>query len=333
MPHMLRHRRIPAVGMGTPQMSVRDITPARRQALRRARGDGYVDGSTGASFGHRRPHAADEAEQASYETGWHIGRYEKLDIPVPAHISTVDAEDYARALYCEETGESLTVMGSGGRFGLDMPGRDGGDSPRHQLAREMGDVLAAIEYGCRTGLVDRALVDSAMERKLARLISPASRDNQGRRLAPPPYGYDVEPEDRLVDMTNVVGFEGFAGQAMLLGRRIVRYEPRLAMEHPGNVFAGWMLDDHDTWVVLAHPCAGRVIAVDDGRPGRGMILLDHEIVSVTLRKEDFQIVTVGPGGVDDTVTWRLDADAALGPGDNLRHGLVLMHRPPRHRGR
>jgi len=314
-------------------MTVQDITPDRRRALRRARSDGYVDGSTGAAFGHRRLDAADDGERAAYETGWHVGRHEKLDIPVPSHVSTVDAEDYARSLYCEEAGESLTVIGSGGRFGFDTPGRDGEDSPRRHLAKEMGDVLAAVEYACLAGLVDRSTVEAGRKSKLGKLLSPASRDNLGRRLAPPPQGFDGEPDDHLIDVTGLPDFAGFAGQAMLLGRRIIRYMPELGTEYPDDVFAGWQLDDQDTWLVLAHPSAADQVAVDDTRPGRDMTFIDHEIVSMTLRHDHLQIVAVGPDGNDDVVTWTLSPDRVLGHGDDLRRGLVLMRRPREYRDR
>ncbi len=176
-------------------MTLPDVTPDRRRALRRARSQGYVDGGIGASFGHRRSDTFDDGEKAAYEAGWHLARHEKLDIPIPARISTVDAEDYACSLYCEEVGESLTVIGSGGRFGLDTPGRDGQESPRRDLAREMGDVLAAVEYACLAGLVDRDTVETGRAIKLARLLSPTSRDALGRRLAPPPQGFDADPAD------------------------------------------------------------------------------------------------------------------------------------------
>jgi len=307
------------------------MTPDRRRALRRVRSDGYVDGSTGASFGHRRLDSSDDAERAAYETGWHLGRYDKLDIPVPSHVSTVDAEDYARSLYCEEAGESLTVIGSAGRFGLDTPGRDGEDSPRRHLAKEMGDVLAALEYACLAGLVERATVETGRRSKLAKLLSPASRDNLGRRLAPPPAGCDTAPADHLLDVSRLPDFAGFAEVGMLLGRRIIRYMPELATEYPDDVFAAWQLDDQDTWVVLAHPSASGQIDVDDSRPGRDMTFIDHEIVSMTLRHDHLQIVAVGRDGSDDTITWELSHGRVLGPGDDLRRGLVLMRRPPGYR--
>jgi hypothetical protein len=176
-------------------MTVRDMIPRRRAELRRERSHGYVDAMTGAGYLARLSCGDDEAGRIAYDTGWHVGRHEKHGIAIPDSVNPTDAEDYARGLYCEEAGESLTVVGSGLRFGVDTPGRadGGGDSPRLMLAKEMGDVLAAVEYACRSGLVDRRTVEKARDRKIAKLLDPQSRDNLGRRLAPPPLGYDAPP--------------------------------------------------------------------------------------------------------------------------------------------
>ena len=169
-----------------------DMTPQRRAALRREQRNGLVDAWKGAAFAASRSDGDDPAMLLSYLTGWHIGREESLAIPIPPQFNPIDGEDYARGLFCEEVGEALTVLGSGWRFGIDTPGResDQGASPREVMAKEMGDVLAAIEYACQAGCVSRTQVEEAKKRKLTKLLSPDSRDNKGRRLAPPPVGFD-----------------------------------------------------------------------------------------------------------------------------------------------
>lgn len=311
------------------------MTPERRRLLRRRRSDGYVDGSTGASFGYRLPAPTDEAGRQAYETGWHVGRRDGLDIPLPPHVNEVDAEEYAKGLYCEEVGESLTVLGSGVRFGDDTPGRDGSmhDSPRRALAKEMGDVLAAIEYACMSGLVDREMVSIGRERKLAKLLSPNSRDNLGRRLAPPPLGYDPPVADQLIDVRDLPDYVGPALPQDLIGRRIIRYMPDLPTEYVDDVFAGWQLDDQDTWIVFAHPSAASHVVVDATRGTRDMTFIDLEIVSVTVEERGFLIVAVDPDDREDIVDWNLSTDCLLGPGDDVRRGLVVMRRPAEFRDR
>lgn len=101
-------------------------------------------------------------------------------------------ETYALGLIAEEAGEVLQLVGKALRFGLDTPGvKDGNgtvlpDTPRSRLPAELGDLLAAIEFAIRHGMVDGGEVSAAYLRKLAKLLDPDARDNLGRPLAPQP---------------------------------------------------------------------------------------------------------------------------------------------------
>ena len=312
-----------------------DITPVRRHELRRRRSDGYVDGCAGASFGHRLPDQPDQAVRNAYEIGWHLGRRDTLDIPLPLHLNEIEADEYARGLYCEETGESLTVMGSGMRFGDDTPGRDGTmhDSPRTALAKEMGDVLAAIEYACMSGLVDRDMVATARERKLAKLLSPGSRDNLGRRLAPPPLGYDPPVSNQLVDVRDHSNCVGPANPRDLIGRRIIRYMPEMPTTYADDVFAAWQLDDQDTWIVFTHPSAAAHIDIDASLGDRDMTIIDMEIVAMSVEADRFVLIAIDTRDHSDSVSWSLSPTCILGPDDDVRTGLVIRRRPPEFRDR
>jgi NTP pyrophosphatase (non-canonical NTP hydrolase) len=107
-----------------------------------------------------------------------------------AGMTTV--ETYGLALLTEECGEVLQLIGKAGRFGLDTPGVkdpltgvvDMTVTPRTKLVEELGDLLAAVEYLSRRGVVDGFEVGRRYSVKLHRLLDPESRDNLGRRLAP-----------------------------------------------------------------------------------------------------------------------------------------------------
>lgn len=109
------------------------------------------------------------------------------------------AERYGLALMSEEIGEViqifgnvLQVIGKAGRFGLDTPGAldpitghvDMTITPRGCLVKELGDIMAAVDYLAARGVVDGDAVLARRNDKLLRLLDPDSRDNLGRRLAP-----------------------------------------------------------------------------------------------------------------------------------------------------
>lgn len=112
---------------------------------------------------------------------------------------TPSPERYGLALVTEEIGEViqilgnlLQVVGKAGRFGLDTPGVldpitghvDLTITPRQCLVKELGDVMAAVDYMAARGVVDGDAVLARRNDKLLRLLDPDSRDNLGRRLAP-----------------------------------------------------------------------------------------------------------------------------------------------------
>lgn len=109
------------------------------------------------------------------------GRLDELLAPV-----------YALALLTEECGEVLQLIGKAGRFGLDTPGVkdprtgvvDMTMTPRTMLPKELGDVFAAVDYSVQRGVIDGSELAAAHVSKITKLLSPASRDNLGRRLAP-----------------------------------------------------------------------------------------------------------------------------------------------------
>lgn len=99
-------------------------------------------------------------------------------------------ERYACALIAEECGEVVQMCGKALRFGLNTPhsvnGKRVKDAPTclHALEKELGDVIAAIDYAIRRGVVHEPSIRAAHDRKLAKLLSPQSKDFLGRRLAP-----------------------------------------------------------------------------------------------------------------------------------------------------
>lgn len=95
------------------------------------------------------------------------------------------AQAYALALITEEMCEAGCHIGRAQRFGLDTKGEDG-VTEREGLERELGDMQASIEYAIHAGLVRGNLVRARASLKLTKLLSPDSRDNLGRRLAPDP---------------------------------------------------------------------------------------------------------------------------------------------------
>jgi NTP pyrophosphatase (non-canonical NTP hydrolase) len=102
------------------------------------------------------------------------------------------SELYGLALLTEECGETLQLIGKAGRFGLDTPGVkdpltgvvDMNVTPRTKLVEELGDLLAAVEYLSRRGVVDGSAIYLRYSTKLGKLLDLQSRDNLGRRLAP-----------------------------------------------------------------------------------------------------------------------------------------------------
>ena len=83
------------------------------------------------------------------------------------------AEVEALALLAEECGEVVQAIGKSLRHGLDSyhPAEpDAGDNA-HRLARELGDVQAAIAIVQRLGIVDWRDVNAAMQDKLARVTT------------------------------------------------------------------------------------------------------------------------------------------------------------------
>lgn len=91
---------------------------------------------------------------------------------------------YALGLLAEEMGEALCHIGRAMRFGIDTEGQDG-ITERDGLARELGDVSAAITYAAKAKVVHGPTINRRDTSKLAKLLDPESRDNLGRRLAPP----------------------------------------------------------------------------------------------------------------------------------------------------
>ena len=95
----------------------------------------------------------------------------------------VALEPYTISLLAEEAAEAIQMTGKWGRFGPDHPSRDG-LTARRGLSLELGDVLAAIEFGVRGGVIDQSVMMEQKARKFAKLTNSASLDDEGRRLAP-----------------------------------------------------------------------------------------------------------------------------------------------------
>ncbi len=104
-------------------------------------------------------------------------------------MSETDAtERYALGLMVEEMGETLKLIGKALRFGLDAAGPDNseyqGQTAREMLPIEVGDLHAAIRFAAMAAVFPMAQANDRESNKLARLLSPLSRDANGNRLAP-----------------------------------------------------------------------------------------------------------------------------------------------------
>lgn len=98
-----------------------------------------------------------------------------------------ELERYALALLTEECGEVLQEIGKAGRFGIDTPFNPEGAfgvTPRRSLAKEVGDLLAAIYYADMRGVLNLDEIYEYKNRKLDKLMNPNSKDERRRRLAP-----------------------------------------------------------------------------------------------------------------------------------------------------
>lgn len=141
--------------------------------------EGFLERAIAASRSAAPPQSAHPRKSAALtrEILARIRRQESL---------ATDLERYAKGLVIGEMGEALAVLGNGERFGLDTPSGHAATNPseRSRLVEELGDVLAAIEWATRAGLVDRAALEERKTRKLAKLTDPTMRDNLGRPLAP-----------------------------------------------------------------------------------------------------------------------------------------------------
>jgi hypothetical protein len=119
------------------------------------------------------------------------------DVPAEIYIFDEpledDAETYCLGLLTEESGEISQMVGKAFRFGLHTPGRKAPDgtvdmqiTPFTELSRECGDMLAAIEFSTRHGIIHGDVVGEQYEKKLAKLLDLDAKDNLGRPLAPQP---------------------------------------------------------------------------------------------------------------------------------------------------
>jgi NTP pyrophosphatase (non-canonical NTP hydrolase) len=108
------------------------------------------------------------------------------------HEIDKEAEEYGMNLLVEEMAEVLQGIGKRGRFGMDTPGVkdpltglvDMSITPRTYMAKELGDVMAAIDYCVARGIFNKRDIMQYRLRKLWKLLNPESKDNLGRRLAP-----------------------------------------------------------------------------------------------------------------------------------------------------
>lgn len=95
-----------------------------------------------------------------------------------------EAQQYALALLTEECGETLQTIGKAGRFGIDTPGVkhpytgivDLTITPRTELEKELGDLMAAIDYAAAAGIVSASAVQSRRATKFEKLVNPESLD-------------------------------------------------------------------------------------------------------------------------------------------------------------
>jgi len=99
----------------------------------------------------------------------------------------VVADLYALGLMVEEMGEAQQLIGKWLRFGADHA-RSDGETARAMLPTELGDVVASIDFAMLDGIASAKDIVDRGEAKLARLLDPACRDDEGRRLAPEPRG-------------------------------------------------------------------------------------------------------------------------------------------------
>ncbi|MDR6953850.1 NTP pyrophosphatase (non-canonical NTP hydrolase) [Ancylobacter sp. 3268] len=113
-----------------------------------------------------------------------------------------EAERYCLGLLAEEAGEIVQLVGKAMRFGTDTPGRlnaageVSGETPRTLLPAELGDMLAAVSFAIRHGIVQSEAIETAQVRKLAKLLDPDAKDNLGRPLAPQPALTAAQPVGR-----------------------------------------------------------------------------------------------------------------------------------------
>lgn len=109
--------------------------------------------------------------------------------PLPPD-NPVDPLIYCLAMISEECAEVQQMIGKALRFGLDTPGSPqypyDGQSARTLIAREIGDLRAAIRFAVRHGFVNADEVTRQERSKYARLTDKYATDNLGRQLAPQP---------------------------------------------------------------------------------------------------------------------------------------------------
>lgn len=102
-------------------------------------------------------------------------------------LDTRDPDAYALATIGEEANEVSVLVHKAARFGADSPMRRAtpdGETARDLIAKECGDVQAAIEFGIQKGSINGAIVTRAYRDKLRLLLDPTATDNLGRPLAP-----------------------------------------------------------------------------------------------------------------------------------------------------
>lgn len=71
----------------------------------------------------------------------------------------------ALALLLEECAESIAIVGKALRHGLNSFHPDSGTMNRYEIARELGQVQAAIEIACQLGVLSRGDVRTGCEEK------------------------------------------------------------------------------------------------------------------------------------------------------------------------
>lgn len=127
-------------------------------------------------------------------TQWQTDAVMAVLAPILAEVGNL----YALGLLVEEAGEIAQAVGKALRFGLDSPGPDAapyhGRTARQLLNMETGDMAAATLWATADGVLDEEAIADRGDAKLQKLLSPDSRDNLGRRLAPEPRARFVMPE-------------------------------------------------------------------------------------------------------------------------------------------